>query len=381
MTPSAAPRYDGAVDVLRYRALRWIAAGLGVLLACLVVASAPARAATSSVDVGDQAVVTVIVRGKGNDVAVRVWDRSAVQVDLADDTVPVLDRRTVAFGTPRFPLAQQIPPQLFTTRDPSGQLNGGGALPPEEFPYASFRPGPHDVVRVDAPEGSHVVITLPSSTGILVLRVGGGQTTLEGYRGANLFLIQGQGRVQITGATTTAFVQMSYGTFYAADSTFDRIRLRGITAHDVFERCRSKQIEASSVTGSIVYDGGSFDPGLARFESQTGSIALGVTSAAQLAGRSQDGRVFTMFDRRGSASVDQHGESEAVATVGGGGPLVSAISGRGNVYLYEGSLLNRRAVSSEWRAVHQLFNLHRRGNAAAKAVEHPRRPGGLRARL
>ena len=33
------------------------------------------------------------------------------------------------------------------------------------------------------------------------------------------------------------------------------------------------------------------------------------------------------------------------------------------------------------RAVHQLFNLHRRGNAAAKAVEHPRRPGGLRARL
>ena len=362
------------MDVLRFRALRWIAAGLGVLLACLVVASAPARAATSAVDVGDQAVVTVIVRGKGNEVAVHVWDRSSVQVDVAGDAVPALDNHAVAFGTPRFPLAQQIPPQMFTTRDPSGQLTGGGALPPEEFPYASFRPGPHDVVRVDVPEGSHVVVTLPASTGILVLRVGGGQTTLEGYRGANLFLIQGQGRVQITGATTTAFVQMNYGTFYAADSTFDRIRLRGINAHDVFERCRTKQIEASSIAGSIVYDGGSFDPGLARFESQTGSIALGVTSPAQLAGRSQDGRVFTMFDRRGSASVDQHGESEAVATVGGGGPLVSAISGRGNVYLYEGSLVNRRAMGAEWRAVHQLFNVNRRGGAA-KAAERPHRGG------
>jgi hypothetical protein len=369
------------VDVLRFRALRWIAAGLGVLLACLAVAAAPARAGTSSVEVGDQAVVNVIVRGRGNDVAVHVWDRPTVQVDLADDPAPALDRRSVPFGTPRFPLAQQIPPQLFTTRDPSGQLNGGGALPPEEFPYASFRPGVHDVVRVDAPEGSRLVLTLPASTGILVLRVGGGQTTLEGYRGANLFLIQNQGRVQITGATTTAFVQMNYGAFYTADSTFDRIRVRGIAAHDVFERCRTKQIEASSVTGSIVYDGGAFDPGLARFESQTGSIALGVTSAAQLAGRSQDGHVYTMFDRRGAASVDQHGESEAVATVGGGGPLVSALTGRGNVYFYDGSLLSRRAVGPEWRAVHQLFNQHRRAqNAAPKSADRVRRPGALRLR-
>jgi hypothetical protein len=224
------------------------------------------------------------------------------------------------------------------------------------------------------------VLTVPASTGILVLRVGGGQTVLEGYRGANLFLIQGQGRVQLTGATTTAFVQMSYGVFYTSDSTFERIRLRGIGAHDVFERCRSKQIEASSVTGSIVYDGGSFDAGLARFESQTGSIALGVTSAAQLTGRSQDGRVYTMFDRRGAATVEQHGDGEAVATVGGGGPLVNAISGRGNVYFYEGSLVNRRATSAEWRAVHQLFNTQRRAPNASPGGR-PHRGSSVRARL
>ena len=368
MTPVAAAAYDGSVDVLRFRALRWIAAGLGVLALCLAIAAAPAGAASSAMDVGDQVVINVMVRGKGNEVTVRVWDRPSVQVDYAEDTAaPVFERRGVAFGTPRFPLAQQIPPQLFTTRDPGGQINGGGALPPEEFPYASFRPGQHDVVHVDAPEGSHLVLTIPAGTGILVLRIGGGQTAIEGYRGANLFLIQNQGRVQLTGATTTAFVQMNYGVFYTADSTFDRIRLRGIAAHDVFERCRSKQIEATSILGSIVYDGGAFDPGLARFESQAGSIALGVTSGAQLTGRSQDGHVYTLFDRRGAATVDQHGDGEAVATVGGGGPLVNAISGKGNVYFYEGSLANRRPNSAEWKAVHQLFNTHRRPPPAGRA--------------
>lgn len=359
------------MDVLRFRALRWITAGLGVLLACLAVAPAPAGAGTTSFDVGEQAVVNLIVRGKGNDVTVRTWDRPSVQVDYAEDA-PAVDHRTVPFGTARFPLAQQIPPQLYALRDRDGQT-GAGALAPEEFPYAAFRPGAHDVVRIDAPAGARLVLTIPASTGILAMRIGGGQTSIEGYRGANLFVIQNQGRVQLTGATTSAFVQMSYGAFYAADGAFDRLRIRGIAAHDVFERCRSKQIEATSITGSIVYDGGSFDPGLARFESQSGSIALGVTAPAQLTGRSQDGHVYTLFDRRGTASVDQRGDGDAVASVGSGGPLVNAISGRGNVYFYDGSLANHRESGPQWRAVHQLFNAHRRQVTGAAAAE-PKRP-------
>src|SRR5665213_2870012 len=188
--------YDGAVDVLRFLAPRWIAAGLGLLLIALAHGPAPAAAGSSSVDAGEQVVVNVIVRGRGNEVAFRVWDRPNVQIDYAEDA-PSVDRRSVTFGTARFPLVQQIPPQLYGM-----QTGGGGALPPEEFPFTGVRAGPHDVVS--------------------------------------------------------------------------------IAAHDVFERCRSKQIEATSVTGSIVYDGGAFDPGLARFESQSGNIALGVTSSAQL---------------------------------------------------------------------------------------------------
>ena len=177
--------------------------------------------------------------------------------------------------------------------------------------------------------------------------------------------------MQLTGATTTAFVQMNYGTFYAADSSFDRIRVRGIGAHDVFEHCRSKQIEASSVHGSIVYDGGSFDPGLARFESQNGNIALGVNGGASVTGRSQDGHVYTLFDRRGGTTVDQRGDGEATATVGGGGPLVNAISGRGNVFLYDGTLQNRRAARRA-RSGAPCTRCSRRGGAAATAGVAPR---------
>src|SRR6202011_2379392 len=121
-----------------------------------------------------------------------------------------------------------------------------------------------------------------------------------------------------------------------------------------------------------------FDPGLARFESQNGNIALGVNGAANVTGRSQDGHVYTLFDRRGGSIVDQRSDGEATATVGGGGPLVNAISGRGNVFLYDGTLQSRRAAGAQWKAVHEVFAGRRHGrNAVAPHAVEPPRPGGV----
>ena len=91
--------------------------------------------------------------------------------------------------------------------------------------------------------------------------------------------------------------------------------------------------------------------------------------------------MLTLFDRRGVASVDQRGDGEAVATVGGGGPLVNAISGRGNVYFYDGTLLSRHVVTPEWRQVHQLFNQHRKTPNAVQPRIIRRGPGALRLNL
>jgi len=373
MTIAAARAYDGTVDVPRFPALRWIIAGLVALFfACS--APAPSVAATSALDVGDQAVVIVLVKGRGNDVAVRTWDRPTVQLESGDD-VPAVERRTAVFGTPALPLAITIPAMPWVQHDASGQTTGGGMLPPEDFPYAGFRPGPHDVIRISAEQGAHLTVTVPASTGILQIRVGGGRTSIDGYRGSNLFVLQQQGRVEINNTTTTAFAQMAFGVLSSSDSSFDRIRVRSTGAHVVFEHCRTKQIEASSISGTLVYDGGSFDPGLARFESQSGNIALGVASPAQLSGRSQDGHVYTSFDRRTNAAVDQRGEGDVSANIGNG-PLVNAISGRGNVYLYDGTLASRRVMAAEWKPVHQLFNGHKRPR-----VEAPPRPPAPHARF
>ena len=368
MTPVASSGYTGRVDFLRSRAPRWIAAGLVALVAAFAAPAGPASAETS-LDVADQAVVIIQVAGKGNELTVRTWDRSTVQIESSDMT-PAVERRAVVFGTDKIPLAAPIPPMQYPIRE-NGQVTGTGIMPPEDFPYASFRPGPHDWVRVTAEEGSHITVTVPATTGILQTRVGQGQTEIDGYRGANLFLVQGAGRVHLSGLATTAFVQMNYGAVYASDDTFDRVRLRSNAAHIVFEHCRSKQIEVTTITGSVIYDGGSFDPGLARFESQSGSIGLGVTSAAQLAARSQDGHVFTQFDRR--TPVEQNPDGSATANVGGnGGPLVNAISTHGNVFLYDGTLATRRIpATADWRPIHQILNARRRGPAAAPRPPAP----------
>ncbi len=368
--------YHGSVNALRFRAPRWIAAGLVLLLA--VLGYTGARAGTASYDVRDQAVVNVIVRGRANDVDIRTWDRPVVEVDTPDE-LPSVTRRETAFGAARG-LVLQIPPQLVPERTPEGTPTGATTLPPEEFPYASFRPGRHDVVAVDAPQGSRIVVTVPAATGLLVVRVGGGRTLVENYHGANLVVIQNSGRVQLTGASTTAFVQMNYGTLYAADDTFARIRVRGIGAHDVFERCRSRDIETTSITGSIIYDSGSFDAGLARFESTSGPIALGVTSGTNLSARSAEGHVYTQFNGRG-ASVEQRGDGDASAIVDGGGPLVSAVDQRGNIFLYDGTLLGRRITGPEWRPVHQIFTTRRTASPPMVRPRPGERDRGVRFRL
>jgi hypothetical protein len=301
-------------------------------------------------------------------VTIRTWDRPNVEVE-AGDVPATIARRVIAFGTERMPLAAPIPPMPYVSHDGAGQVTGQGVLPPEDFPYSGFRPGPHDVVRISAEAGARLTITIPASTGILQTRIGGGLTTIDGYRGADLFVVQNFGRVQLSGVTTTAFLQMNNGALYAVDGSFDRVRVRANAANVVFEHCRSKQIEATSIGGAIVYDGGTFDPGLARFESQSGNIALGVTAPAQLAGRTQDGHVYTQFEH--GTPVAQPADGTATATYAGGGPLVNAITGRGNVYLYDGSLANRRSVAPEWRPVHQLFIAHRRPGPAV--AQPPRR--------
>jgi hypothetical protein len=196
---------------------------------------------------------------------------------------------------------------------------------------------------------------VPATTAILETRIrGSGILTVDDYHGGTLFVGSQGGRTLLTNIMSAAFVQMMNGRLEVDDSSFDRLRARGNNATFDFEHNRARQIEVSTVSGPIVYDNGTFDPGLARFESTNGSIAIGVTAGAQIAAHSTDGHVYSMWERR--TPIDQRSDGEASATIDGGGPVVNAVTAHGNVYLYDGALATRQVLPPEWRPIRQAMS-------------------------
>ena len=351
MTAEGLRRYDRPVAAVR-DTLRRAAASVVLLLVFLHPAAA--NAATGSFLMGEQSVVQVIA-GARSEVTVRAWDRPNVQFDT-DDEAAQIERRPIPFGTAQNPLSVQIPVQNIAVRDPATGQPVRGTLPPEEFPYASdFRSGVHDSVRIVTADDTHVTVMVPPSTALLVARIrnGLGFIDVEDYHGGTMFVASAGGATRLSGVITSAFVQQNNGRLDVVDSSFDRLRARGNTANFIFEHNRARQIEVSTVSGNVVYDNGTFDPGLARFDSTYGSIGLGVASGAQVQARSTDGRVYSMWDRR--TSLDQRSDNDVSATVNGGGPVVNALTGRGNVYLYDGTIVSRPNLAPEWRPMRQTI--------------------------
>lgn len=351
MTPTGRRRYHDRVAAVR-DALRRVAAALALLIGLLQ--SAPANAASSSFNVADQGVISVVA-GAGATITVRGWDRPNVQFDTDDEAVQV-ERRTIPFGTPQNPLSVAIPATSVAVRDPVTRTTTPGSLPPEEFPYASdFRSGPHDVVRIVVGAQAHITVNVPSSVALLNVRVRGlGNVSITGYHGGTLFVGLQNGHTLLNDVLSAAFVQQMNGNLDVLDSSFDRLRARGNTVDMQFEHDRARQIEVTTISGPIIWDDGTFDPGLARFESTYAPIAIGVAGSAQVAARSNDGHVYSLFERR--TPLTQRGDGESDATIGGGGPVVNAVSGRGNIYLYDGAIGARRAaLPPQWQPVRQAL--------------------------
>lgn len=349
MTPITPRRYDRPVAAVR-DALRRAAAGFAFLLGFLHPLAA--SAASGSFLMSDQNVVQVLA-GARSQVTIKAWDRPNVQFDTDDESAQVT-RRPITFGTVQTPLSVPIPLQNIAVRDPVSGATTRGTLPPEEFPYASdFRAGVHDTVRIVTAADTHLTVMVPASTALLVARIrnGTGMIEVDDYHGGTLFVASGGGETRLTDVMSVTFAQQMNGRLDVYDSSFDRIRARSNNASIDFEHDRARQIEVTSVSGNIVYDNGTFDPGLARFESSTGSIGIGVATGAQVAARSTDGHVYSMWDRR--TPLAQQGDSDVSATVGGGGPVVNALTGRGNIYLYDGTLASRPVLPPEWRALRQ----------------------------
>jgi hypothetical protein len=301
---------------------------------------APARAEVAAVEGVEAPIVRVQIPAQAN-LIVRTWDRSTVQVE-GDSSAYVIERTVSRF-------AAMMPPQLIRVGQTKGPDGMPITLPAESFVISSLPPGPRNVVVVKGEAGHPVgtiVVTVPNNSPLVTANVARGSVVLQNYQNGTFIIHLNNGPVLLDSVGGDGFVQVLHGSLVADDSNFNRLRARTAVGAQIFERCNARQIEASVASGSIVYDNGHFDAGLARFDAVSGNVAIGTTGASQLSARVGTGHVYTLFDRR--AQVDGR-DTEATALVEGGGPVVTATSANGNVYLYDGSLRTKSRVPAEWR--------------------------------
>ncbi|MDQ2681579.1 MAG: DUF4097 family beta strand repeat-containing protein [Candidatus Eremiobacteraeota bacterium] len=306
-------------------------------------AAALAHANPMSVAVSNPPVVRILLRG--GTLAIRTWDRPAVQVDSSDQ-----------FSTSHFNpnvVAKSVPVQINV---PSGTIDGADGpvtLPVESFPLSSVSNSPHDGVVLKAAFANSTTVMIPQNTALLIVQIGRGRVQLSGYREGTFFIHTRAAGVFLNNDGGNGYVQSMRGPIVATDSKFSRLRARTALGNMRFERCHVTQIQANSIDGSIVYDNGSFEPGLARFESENGNVALGLAAGnnVQFGAHSQSGRIYSTFDRRADVSGNS---TDKTATLGSGGPVVTASSHGGAVYLYDGTLGQHRNLGPNWQPARRV---------------------------
>lgn len=281
-----------------------------LFLLCWVIISG-ARASADPQDIATTNAPVFFAQLKdGGNVTIHTWGRNDVQID-GDPSLTIHHLPAAAIarrGIQQFNFWNQ------TVDTPEGQLS----IPREPFDAPPLDSQPHDGIVVLG--GGDVSVTVPVGTPLIVVNTTRGNVSIDNYHNGTIVSHIGAGSLHLQNVSGTVGAQLGAGPFIAQNSQFDRIRVRNARGQILFDNCNAKQIEATSLLGNIVYDRGSFDPGLARFESQRGNIALGVA--------------------RGGAQVDAHSGSGQVLTEGNvrGGPVVTATSAAGNVMVYNGAL-------------------------------------------
>ncbi len=294
-----------------------------LLAATMVIAAASsASAENGTISTGASPVITVVMRS--GSITLRTWNRNAVQVDGAGATARHLNDDRVQGRLP-----EQIPAWSQTIKTDKGEAT----LTPETWVLPNLPSQPHDGVVIRG-EGD-VTVTVPNGTALLIARAGArGDITLDGYHNGAFHLMARNGAIRLRNDSGTGFAQTLRGAIRVQDSQFTRLRARNAIGPVFFSRCSAEQIEVSSIFGNVVYDNGTFSPGLARFESEHGDVALGVSGNAQIDAHSTSGKIETDFSNRVALAANG---GNARATIGGSGPAVTVSSGTGSVLLYNGS--------------------------------------------
>ncbi len=304
-------------------ATTWRRGLAGLLSVFVFLAGMTARAHAANTVIPTTPAPFVWIQLDGGAVTIRTWDRSEIAVQ-SDPSVTVNHAPPRELGGP-----QQVPLWSQTVKTPTGDLT----LAPEAFILPPFEPGDHDALIVRGQ--GNVTLTIPTQAPLVLVNVRLGSVNVDGFAGTALVAHVTAGEMHLSNISTTAALQVNNGPVFISDSDFPRLRLRTGRGSVFMTNCRASQIQVTSLVGSILFDNGSFDPGLAHFETDRGSIAIGVTTGAQIAAHSGSGRIF--YDIGDTGSVNRT-PNDAQAELNGGGPVITASSNNGAVVFYRGAL-------------------------------------------
>lgn len=315
-----------------------------LLLLLALLASWPAHAlAQQVISTGASPVVRVQLRA--GSVHVRTWNKQQVQIA---STLPFRARHVSEDV-----VAGALPPEItiFSTIVPTA--GGPAVLPPEGFPLGPVLDNPHDGVVVFAGDGADVTLTIPASTALLWAIVNRGSIAIDGYRSGEFVALVRAGGIRLNDVGGDAFVEVGRGPISMRNCGFNRVRARTAVGNIVFQNCNVRQILTTSVNGSIAYDNGTFVPGIARFESENGNVAIGVAGGGALIdAHSAGGRIFSGF-ADGAAVTGTPTDAQAI--VGPGGPVVTVTSGRGGIFLYSGALRAHGKLQGAWAPIGRIL--------------------------
>ncbi len=312
-----------------------------------------AQAATQAFSVGANPVIRI--SAPSGRVHIIGWNQPTIQIN-SGNAVDIQHGDT-AFVNAHYPRNLAIPGVT-----PPSAYNLP-SLRAESFALPNLGSGEHNGVFLRG--SGDITMRVPMRTSAIIVDVGTGQIAMANLRGTTMVATTRQGGIFLRNVSGTAFTQTLRGPVVAVNSTFERIRSRSLVGNLSFAHCDVQQIAASSVTGSVMYDDGRFRPGLARFESQRGSVAIGIAQGSNAQVNTSRGTVFSHYNSHS-------------------GPVVTAMAGR-SVLLYNGSLeshpnLAHRAQIFSAPAFKKARQIRAGGAYRGKTTNRRVPPGRQRAR-